>query len=632
MVTICLSMIVRNESAIIRRVLDSVLPIIDSYCICDTGSTDDTVAVIEKHLAHLPGKVLHCPFQDFAFNRNFALNPAREMADYVLLVDADMVLHVAPHFDKKSLTADAYQVQQGSDVFRYTNTRLVKSALKTKYYGVTHEYIDLGGGHPVHTDMLRILDHGDGGSKANKFIRDTALLQKGIEDEPTNVRYYFYLGNTFHDRQMYQEAIDMYKKRVLFGGFQEEVFYALYRMCLCYKGLKDENNFVGTALSAWKYRPSRIESIFELVHYYLENRQYKLAVLFYHLVKDTPLSTDGLFVHANMYNYELDYEYTLSAFYTGEKGVHQVYRRLFNERNLNLKCQFSNYKFYAPVLETEARDFTCRHEIDLDGQKRPFYSSTPCIVATENGYLLNIRLVDYTITPNHTYTQFQNGTTTVNKRVLLNREFEVVEEILFDGVERAGDGFRAAGVDDVRVFGNSFCGTVQREDGCFRVGVGTYENPLKFKMLTVEGEGNREKNWVFVDSETMIYKWQPFTYGTLVGDQLKLKPSRPMPRMFDYARGSTCAAVFKDELWFTIHFVEWPDYYHGVVVLNPKMELIKYTLPFKFGKSKIEFCCGMVVEEGRILFGVSENDATAKVLVASHAALAALFIHSTPCS
>ena len=40
--TICLNMIVKNESAIIERLFDSVLHILDTYCICDTGSTDNT--------------------------------------------------------------------------------------------------------------------------------------------------------------------------------------------------------------------------------------------------------------------------------------------------------------------------------------------------------------------------------------------------------------------------------------------------------------------------------------------------------------------------------------------------------------------------------------------------------------
>ena len=41
--TLCLNMIVKNESKIITRLFDSVLQIIDSYCICDTGSNDNTI-------------------------------------------------------------------------------------------------------------------------------------------------------------------------------------------------------------------------------------------------------------------------------------------------------------------------------------------------------------------------------------------------------------------------------------------------------------------------------------------------------------------------------------------------------------------------------------------------------------
>jgi len=39
--TICLNMIVKNESKIITRLFDSVIDIIDTYVICDTGSDDE---------------------------------------------------------------------------------------------------------------------------------------------------------------------------------------------------------------------------------------------------------------------------------------------------------------------------------------------------------------------------------------------------------------------------------------------------------------------------------------------------------------------------------------------------------------------------------------------------------------
>ena len=47
MPSICLNSIVKNESAVILRMLQSVESIVDTYCICDTGSTDNTIELIK---------------------------------------------------------------------------------------------------------------------------------------------------------------------------------------------------------------------------------------------------------------------------------------------------------------------------------------------------------------------------------------------------------------------------------------------------------------------------------------------------------------------------------------------------------------------------------------------------------
>ena len=63
---ICLNMIVKNESRIICRLLNSALPIIDAYCICDTGSTDNTIELINSFFTErkIPGEVFVVPFRD----------------------------------------------------------------------------------------------------------------------------------------------------------------------------------------------------------------------------------------------------------------------------------------------------------------------------------------------------------------------------------------------------------------------------------------------------------------------------------------------------------------------------------------------------------------------------------------
>ena len=102
--TLCLNMIVKNESRVIRRMLESVYPILDSYCICDTGSTDNTVEIIESFFRekNIPGKVIHEPFRNFEYNRSFALKACDEIdADRILLMDADMVLWKNPKIEPR---------------------------------------------------------------------------------------------------------------------------------------------------------------------------------------------------------------------------------------------------------------------------------------------------------------------------------------------------------------------------------------------------------------------------------------------------------------------------------------------------------------------------------------------------
>ena len=142
--TLCLNMIVKNESRIIERLFNSVSKIIDSYCICDTGSTDNTVEIIEAYFKekNIPGKIVYEPFKNFCHNRNFALQSCLGMSDYVLLLDCDMVLDIK-QFDKSMLTsADSFDILQGNDSFYYQNLRIVRNNGLYKYIGVTHEYID----------------------------------------------------------------------------------------------------------------------------------------------------------------------------------------------------------------------------------------------------------------------------------------------------------------------------------------------------------------------------------------------------------------------------------------------------------------------------------------------------------
>src|SRR3954471_4745714 len=108
--TICLCMIVKNESQVIDRALKSVLPYIDYWVICDTGSTDNTPAVILQHLYIVPGEIHHIEWVNFGYNRTKAIQLAQNKADYILVMDADMVVNVYGDF-KRKLEYDFYEIR-----------------------------------------------------------------------------------------------------------------------------------------------------------------------------------------------------------------------------------------------------------------------------------------------------------------------------------------------------------------------------------------------------------------------------------------------------------------------------------------------------------------------------------------
>ena len=85
--------IVKNEESIITRCLDSAKSLIDYVSIVDTGSSDNTVKVIEQWLIEnkIEGKVFKEEWINFGANRTSALKKIREKKeiDYALMIDAD---------------------------------------------------------------------------------------------------------------------------------------------------------------------------------------------------------------------------------------------------------------------------------------------------------------------------------------------------------------------------------------------------------------------------------------------------------------------------------------------------------------------------------------------------------------
>ena len=187
--SICLNMIVKNESANLERCLRSVLPVISSWFICDTGSTDDTAEIINAVLKHIPGELHSVPFVDFAQTRNIAMEKAKRSPlefQYLLLMDADMELVTTDPWALNGLTEPCYQLMQ-KNVISYYNTRLVRRDEKAHYEGVTHEYL-VTSTAAKKLNTAWFIDHADGANRQGKFLRDIELLKDALASNPHNHR------------------------------------------------------------------------------------------------------------------------------------------------------------------------------------------------------------------------------------------------------------------------------------------------------------------------------------------------------------------------------------------------------------------------------------------------------------
>lgn len=319
--TVCLNMIVKDESAVIRRCLDSVKPLIDYWVIVDTGSKDGTQQIIQDYLKDIPGELHEKPWVDFGYNRTQALNFAKGKGDYVLIIDADDWLDYQPGYAFPVLTCDAYEITRGNVHFVYQTTQLIKNALPWRWVGVLHEYLTPDCFHQ--TGRLEGISYiqtveGSRSQDPQKYWKHVQILQKALEKEPNNSRNVFYLAESYRDAGDYSEAIKTYQNRVNMGGWQEEIYWSLLQIAKMKKHLKEESDAIVEAFyRAHRARPSRPEALYYLAEHYNQIGRFDLAYSLIHSKIFIHPEADTLFKEQWTEDWGLDFQLSIAAYYLG---------------------------------------------------------------------------------------------------------------------------------------------------------------------------------------------------------------------------------------------------------------------------------------------------------------------------
>ena len=375
--TIGLCMIVKNESHIIERSLESVKTFIDFVLIEDTGSTDGTQTIIREWLSknRIDGKVYDRPWVNFADNRSNVLAELRNVGavDYALMIDADDEFIITDELvfqeSIKQLSASAYQLQMKTGNVDFFRVQLVSNRENYFYRGVIHEYLEgpkdrtaallKGCVVKANTEGARSLD-------PLKYHKDAEVLRQILktEEDPFLIsRYTFYLAQSCRDSGQNGEAIANYLKRVGLGYWAEEEYCSLL-----YAGrLMDASQtyssevVIETFERAIAKNLNRQEAYFSLAWHLRSKNQFAEAVKVAERGLDVPKPSAGLFVEGYVYDYGLRDELSVSAYWKGD------YQRSLSECLLLLKMPVlpngdreriqQNAVFAADKLEALLNDF-----------------------------------------------------------------------------------------------------------------------------------------------------------------------------------------------------------------------------------------------------------------------------------
>jgi glycosyltransferase involved in cell wall biosynthesis len=308
-----LVMIVKDEEINIRKCLSSaILAGVTIVTILDTGSTDGTPEIIKEICADIELCLHFSKFVNFGQARSEAFKLAQYSAEWLLDLDADMTVSIAPEFKPNPLI-DAYMLELRDSGTSWRVPRLLRGDLPWKSVGACHEYTALSDKtyKTETTDLVKISFTSTtyGPVKRHWYA---GLLEEELLREPENPRTVFYLAQTYQELGD-PRARELYQRRAAMGGFEEEAWFSLYRAAV----LAEWPQKAVELLAAWERRPTRLEPLHVLVSE-LNKRDLHKAAYELTSIAITP-SKDVLFVQTDAWEWGILFERSIAAWWVGKK-------------------------------------------------------------------------------------------------------------------------------------------------------------------------------------------------------------------------------------------------------------------------------------------------------------------------
>lgn len=363
-VCIAVAIMCKNEENNILTTLDSCLGAVHKYFIYDTGSTDNTLPLVEewKKVNLTDVHIKSEDFVDFSTSRNAMLDWVDSFVtedypiDFILLVDCNDQLknhtefrrwvndqYYNPSDDTAFYMSQRWESKSINRTVEYSNIHLIKPKCGWRYTGRIHETITQNVNNPFETttstgipkSIYLYQERDEDDKKSNlRFASDAKLLLQDYTDNPTNPRTLFYLGQTYGCMAEWDESYKFYRLRTKHNNPKniEENFLACHNLGdVTTRMIPGEPNFDAekvknpkTWIKAMKWFLQaheilpRAEPLVFIANWYIKHKRYDVGEAFARLAcqYERPVGS-VMTVDDSIYSYKRWSHYAICGYFNG---------------------------------------------------------------------------------------------------------------------------------------------------------------------------------------------------------------------------------------------------------------------------------------------------------------------------
>lgn len=315
----------KNAGVLAAAWAKSALAVADKAVVVDTGSTDNTIAILQQH-----GVEVHVSkhFNQTTKREDFAFDVARnEVSDlipqgyWILDLDADEALiadgdwlkeleEVPPHINMLSCEV-RMKTAAGQLMTTFQGERLYRNLPEVRWQNAMHNCLNVpeqqrGRCVSLSVDSFRGVDTPENDAERSKqrVAMAEKYFGKRVTEDPQDSRSMFYLGQTYHDVRDYTKAVPWFERYLTVSVFRDEAYQAGMYLAQCLIGLNDLDKAEQAMSACLRFNPTRAEGFALLGRIAYTQKRLEESVTWFQIATQCKHPVTRFFREAAVYGYD----------------------------------------------------------------------------------------------------------------------------------------------------------------------------------------------------------------------------------------------------------------------------------------------------------------------------------------